>query len=358
VQHSQNDATTDDQPDDAADTLGFFRFHSDERFSRQTADLRVNYSFSDQSAVTVGGVFERQSNRGSSTSPFGDTPENTEERANRAVYAQWLGEWSRLSVQLGARAEDNDQFGSFGTYRGGVAYRVSPMLRFRASAGTAFKQPRFFEQFAQGFVTGNPDLEPEESRSLEAGADLIVGRATFTASYFDQKFKNLIQYIGLPALPTDPNYVNVAGAHVSGLEVGATLSLGTVQLNGNYTLLDTEVTNEGDGEDPSFLEGEQLLRRPRHSGSLTASLLFERGLAGATAHYAGERSDLDFASFPASRVTLPAHTRVDVNGEYRLTSSVAGTLKIENLLGEEYEEVLGFPAPQRVIYLGARLSLQ
>jgi vitamin B12 transporter len=42
LQYNQNDATTDDRPDDAGDTLGFYSFHSDERFSRRNADLRIN----------------------------------------------------------------------------------------------------------------------------------------------------------------------------------------------------------------------------------------------------------------------------------------------------------------------------
>ena len=358
VQHNANDATSDDQADDPADTLGFYRFHSDDRFSRQTVDLHLSYSLGAHSLFTLGGEVEHQSNRTASSSPFGDSPEATEKRDNKAMYAQWLADWSRLSLQLGARGEDNEKFGNFGTYRGGLAFRVTPVLRLRASAGTAFKEPRFFEQFAQGFVVGNPDLEPEQSRSIEGGADLTVGRATVTASYFDQTFEDLIQYIGLPATPTDPNYVNVAGARASGLELGATLSLGRIHLNGNYTLLDTEVTDEGDGEDPSFAEGEELLRRPRHSGSLTVTTFFTRANLGATAHYVGERVDLDFSEFPAGRVTLPAHTRIDIHGEYRLTNGVAGTLKVENLLDEEYEEVLGFPSPQRVVYIGARLSIQ
>ena len=358
VQHNRNDGTTDDAADDGADTVGFFRFHSDERFSRSNADVRVNYQLAKRATLTVGGELEWQSNTASSSSPFGDTPETTEKRNNKAVYAQWLSDWSVLSLQLGARAEDNDKFGSFATYRGGVAVNMSPAVRVRASAGTAFKEPRFFEQFAQGFARGNPALEPEQSRSIELGGDFTIGRAIITATWFDQKFKDLIQYIGAPAAVTDPNYLNIAGARSAGLEVGATLSLPRVQLTGSYTILDTEVTDDGSGEDPSFTEGEELIRRPKHSASLGASLLFGRGNVGASAHYVGDRIDLDFSDFPAARVTLPSYTRVDLSGEYRVNNALRGTVKLENALNEEYEEVLGFPTPQRVVYLGARVTVQ
>jgi vitamin B12 transporter len=358
LQHNHNDAVTDDQSDDPADTLGFYRFHSDDRFRRQNVAVRANYLLGERSTLSLGGELERQANRASSSSPFGDAPENTETRRNLGVYAQWLAEWSRLSLQLGARGEDNERFGNFATYRAGVAFRVLPSLRLRASGGTAFKEPRFFEQFAQGFVRGNPDLEPERSTSLEAGVDVAWRRINFSASYFDQRFEDLIQYVAAPPMPTDPNYLNVAGARSAGLELGATASLGKVTLNANYTWLDTEVTDEGDGEDPSFTEGAELLRRARYTGSLGAALLVDRINVSATAHYVGRRADLDFASFPANRVTLPSYIRVDLASQYRLTSNVSATLKLENALDEAYEEVLNFPAPQRVVYLGARLLLQ
>jgi vitamin B12 transporter len=356
LQHSHNDGLLEDQPDDAADTLGFYSFHSDERFSRQNVQLRANYVTGQASTFTLGGELERQSNRASSTSPFGDTPETTEERNNKAFYAQWLGDWARATAQLGARVEDNEKFGNFTTYRAGVSVKVVDALRLRAAGGTAYKEPRFFEQFAQGFVRGNPELEPEQSRSLEVGADLTWRGATINATYFDQKFKDLIQYISIPPSPADPNYVNVAGARAAGLEMSGRYVLSQLVLGATYTHLDTHVTDEGDGQDPSFIEGERLLRRPRHSGSVHATVLTDAANLSSTLHFVGRRDDLNFASFPAERVSLPSYTRLDVAGELRVTTALTGTIKIENALDQAYQEVLGFPALQRVIHAGVRLS--
>jgi outer membrane cobalamin receptor len=160
----------------------------------------------------------------------------------------------------------------------------------------------------------------------------------------------------MPASPDDPNYVNVVGATAAGLELSAAFMLPRLSLRASYTLLETEVTDEGTEPDPSFLQGQPLLRRPEHSGSLTATALFERGSAGATVFYVGERADLDFASWPAGRVELPAYTRVDLTGELRVTKAAAATLEIENVAAAAYEEVLHFEAPRRVLFLGARLS--
>ncbi|MGQ0814950.1 MAG: TonB-dependent receptor domain-containing protein [Gemmatimonadota bacterium] len=356
VTHNQNENTTDDQPDDAADTLGFFSFNSAQRFSRQNVDLRLNYRPNVLATLTVGSEFEWQASRGSSSSPFGDSPATTDQRSNRAAYAQLLADFSRVSVQLGVRGEDNEKFGNVATYRGGIAARVSSSVRLRASAGTGFKEPRFFEQFAQGFVRGNPELEPERSRSLEGAVDVTVGGVTLTSSYFDQQFTNLIQFVAVTADPNDPNYMNVAGARASGLELSAAVHSGRVAATGSYTLLDTEVTAEGDGNDASFQKGEELLRRPRHSASAGVSADLAQNTIGVSVHYVGERADLDFSSFPADRVTLPAYTRMDVSAQRPLMRSLSVALKIENALDEDYQEVLNFPARGRVVLLGATLA--
>ena len=112
--------------------------------------------------------------------------------------------------------------------------------------GKAFKEPTFFENFANSaFVIGNPDLEPERSTSWEVGAEqsLFEGRALLGATYFDQHFRDLVQYTPMPANPGDPNYFNVAAADASGLEVEARGRVSWFEVDGNYTRLNTEVTD-------------------------------------------------------------------------------------------------------------------
>src|SRR5437879_489285 len=87
-------------------------------------------------------------------------------------------------------------------------------VRLRASVGTGFKEPTFYENFARGFVTGNPSLDPERSRSWEAG----IERGGIAVAYFNQRFRDLIEYN--PAPPAgQPNYFNVDGAVAGGLEI-------------------------------------------------------------------------------------------------------------------------------------------
>jgi len=72
--------------------------------------------------------------------------------------------------------------------------------------------------------------------------------------------------------------------------------------------------------------------------------------------HVGEREDLDFAAFPAERVTLDAYTLVRLSGDVELTGRLVGFARVENLFDESYAEAFGFNAPGRAAYVGIRLG--
>lgn len=347
---NRNDDTYNDAPDGPADTIGFTSFFSDQRFQREAADLRFNYTLGN-SILTVGGDYQNQRERGWNVF---ETSPPTRVRSGRAGYAQLVTAAAGVHVQAGGRYDDDEEFGGFGTWRAGVSAPISRWLRLRASAGTAFKQPRFYEQFATGFVTGNPDLTPETSRSIESGIEAGRGHTRVQATYFTQRFRNLIQYVGAPP-QGQPNYLNLAGADANGVELEATHALGHLSLRGAFTRFDTKVTDAGTGDDPLFAAGEKLIRRPDQVASLSATYTSRYATVSGTAHYVGERNDLNFAGFPATRVVMPSYTRVDVAGEVAVgRSGLKATLKLQNALNAHYEEIYNFPAPRRAVMIGVK----
>lgn len=357
---NRNDDSYTDAPDNAADTLGFYAFYSDERFQRAVADVRLNYAPAPRTMLTLGGQHETQHARGwnrseSEFGPFDGASRDT--RVNRAAYVQVLSGVSRLNVQAGARFEDNELFGDFVTYRGGVSAWLAGGLRARAAAGTGFKAPRFYEQFATGFVKGNPELEPETSRSAEAGLDLVAGSSRVSITYFAQHFRNLIQYVGAPSPPDAPNYMNLVRARARGTELEGAHTFGRVNLRANYTWLDTEVTDGGNGDDPLFLSGNKLIRRPDHSAGLALTYSAGALILAASVNYVGERDDLNFNNFPPDRVRLDGYTRLDLAAELPMRGSdLRATVKVENALADSYEEARNFPARGRVVFVGVRFA--
>jgi len=141
------------------------------------------------------------------------------------------------------------------------------------------------------------------------------------------------------------------------LEAGAGITFGA-----SYTYLHSEVVDAGFEAGGAFQQGQRLLRRPTHSAVLDAAWRpAGRAVAGLAVRYVGERDDRDFTTFPASEVVLPAYWRVDLSGEFDVLRHAGGrralgvTLRIENLLDEQYQEVFGFAAPGRRVLLGGRV---
>jgi vitamin B12 transporter len=273
----------------------------------------------------------------------------------------------RVGLTTGVRVEDNQRFGTFITYRLGAVYRLAAGTRLRANAGTGFREPSFFENYSTGFTIGNPNLQPEHSRSWEVGLEqsLARDRASISAAFFDQHFADMIDY-NPSAAPGAPNYYNVAAADANGVELGMRfVPAGPASFAASYTFLRTRITNPG--FDPSsgalLAAGQPLTRRPKHSARLDAGYrLKERGSMELAITYVGDRQDQDFSTFPFPRVTLPSYARVDVAAQLdvlRPRDGAAGvgiSVRVENLLDHRYQEVKNFPARGRTLLVGGRLT--
>jgi outer membrane cobalamin receptor len=71
---------------------------------------------------------------------------------------------------------------------------------------------------------------------------------------------------------------------------------------------------------------------------------------------------VDFRQTPSARVELPAYVVVDLAGELQILAAgrgrpaVAGTLRVENLFDESYDQVVGFAGRPRALFGGVRLQ--
>jgi vitamin B12 transporter len=374
---SRTDGVFDDRPDNAADTVGFgLASHRDSRGDRGSLDLRLLAAPSPVLTLTAGSQIERETERqsGETTSNFGGvatTPDTPFDRGRTTLgsYAQAVIDLpSGPAINLNARVDHNGSFGTFFTYRAGAVYRFPSQTRVRGSVGRAFKAPTFCEQFCDApFVVGDSALRPERSTSWELGVEqdlLSQQRLSAWATYFDQRFRDLILYDGAAA-PGSPTYLNGAGANARGLEAGLTSRLGEdLQASLSYTYLDTKATDDGGMPSPTFAEGQRLIRRPQHSAALSfQARAFDRATLSGSLTYVGRREDVDFTQFPSQRVELPGYVVVDVASEVEILRTgesgraLSGTIRVENLFNEQYEQVVGFAGRRRGVFGGLRFQL-
>ena len=363
----ETDDGADDQSDSPADTLGFYASSTLNHGRRRSADARANIFLGAPGVLTLGGKLESQAQTGvsESNSQFGTfTSASRNGRYARAGYVQAvLQPVRRVPLTMGGRVDHDESFGLHGTYRFGVSMHPVSGGSLRGTIGTGFKEPTFYESSSITLFGGNPDLKPERSASWDVGFEQgIRGRVFFGATYFSQRFRDMIQYNPAPP-PGTPNYQNIAAANAIGVEATARAVLPRgFGFQAAYTYLHTRSTNAGfdTGFDATFVNDSVLLRRPTHSFSASASAATVRGSGSVAVRYVGTRVDRDFAVFPAKRTPLPPYTVVDIAGEavlHRGEPHLSATFRVENLLDRRYAEILNFPARGRTVLVGGRFGL-
>ena len=362
-----------DPEDPAADAFG--AFFSETKNTRYSVDYHFNIRYPStetmRSTFTAGFEYLDEDYDQQTQSIFlgvESKDDLNKDRDNWGYYVQeQLSFFNHLHLTAGARYEDNSEFGNEFVPRGSVAYELTQTdTTFRGAAGKGFKAPTFTEQFAQGFATGNPDLDPEKSYSWEVGVDQVLwkNKLVLGATYFYQKFDDLITYINRP--DPDPDFENIQEAKSQGVELTALCKPGYgFTLGGNYTYLDTEVEDDGGagGASSPFEEGKQLLRRPKNTASGYINWAWKGFQIRFNGLYVGERDDLDFRTFPAERVTLDDYFIVDLatsytfqlNNEYIKDFKIFG--KVLNLFDENYEEAFGFSPPDPSFRVGLAFKL-
>ncbi|HEU4570619.1 MAG TPA: TonB-dependent receptor [Gemmatimonadales bacterium] len=372
VNGSRND------PDSPGDTVGYgYASRSEALVVRRSADVRVRYAPATRWSLTGGVevVRDREDRRpGYAVSNFGagaDTSFSAAERhdrGNTGLYVQALGQPGAWALSAGGRVDHSDGFGDFVTGRLGVVRHLGRSLRLRASLGTAFKAPTLEESYGNSaYSIGDPGLRPERSRMWETGVEheLVPGHLQVSAVWFDQRFRDLVQYAFVS--DSEPTYYNVAAATARGLELSlAATPVAGLRLGGSYTFLHTEVTDPGfsTGSGDVFVRGKELIRRPARSGRASASWTGPGRLAlTGEVRFTGRRTDVDFGPFPSVRRELPGYTVVDLSADLVLLrpaagaqgATLAGTLRVENAFDEAYESVVGFPGRGRALLGGVRL---
>lgn len=357
------DTRSEDRPDSPGDTD--FPYDIRSRLYRRTVDARLNFQLAPDVIVTGGGAYETQHQRSTGNDP--------ERRTVRAGYAQLAGtSFSRLSYTAGVRLDHNSTFGDFTSYRAGAAYDLPSATRIHAAVGTAFREPTFEESSsAQPFDVGNPQLRPERSRSWEVGAEqsIVRGRASIGATYFNQRFRDMIQYDGLVAEGA-ANYYNLAAATSNGVELTLHVTpVAPLTLSASYTYTRTRVTNAGidSSATANFVQGARLLRRPANLASATATYAFARPSTSLDLEVTtiGDRDDRDFSdqvTFVPKAVTLPSYTVVAIAGELGVLRRGAAvpaltlTARVDNLFDQRYQQIFGFASPRRTFLVGVKVA--
>ena len=244
-----------------------------------------------------------------------------------------------LTLTGGIRVDDHETFGSETTGRVAAAWTATDQLTFKASWGQGFKAPSIFQStyictFC-GLTAPNTNLKAETSEAYDIGVQWQSAdeRIVLGATLFDQETENMIDF------SYTAGYDNIALVDSQGGELTGAYAINNwLGIAASYTFIDSDDGN-----------GNALARLPESTGNISASFDPDGPFSGAVlVRYNGEEANTDGSE-------LDSWTRVDLTGSYDLNDTVEIYGRIENLLDEEYQQILGYGTPGLSGSVGVRL---
>ncbi len=241
---------------------------------------------------------------------------------------------------LGAVAyTDHEVFGGHTTWNAEYGFAIGEEALVTASAGTAFRAPDATDLYGFG---GNPDLDPEESKSYEVSYRQRLGdRQSFTLTAFRNDIKDLIEFVVLDPITFEGANFNVERARIDGIEAAWNYDGEKWATRATAILQDPE----------DRTTDERLLRRAEEN--FTVGVLRRIGAheLGMDLLYAGDR--VDFGQEPMSAYWLANLSASIAFGErWKMLA------RVENLFDEDYEVANGFNTMGQSFFVALRYDFR
>lgn len=330
--------------DDSVSATGYgnFPFHTRQRqYAWQSEFALPGFARSPSNAKLPGGritfVLERREEQVDSSPAFAVSERDT--NSVTAIYRLIAG---ASAVQANVRYDDSNQFGGRTTGAVEWGYRLSPIWRVTASAGTAFRPPTFNDLYYPGF--SNPSLSPETSRNVELGlrAAVRTGSVTWQAGLaaYHNRVRSLIVFECDADFHCAPQ--NVANATLRGVTL-------TGGLGWSQSTLRASVDLQSPTDDAS---GHLLPRRARRHASL--SFAQQMGPVRVTAEWVGSSERFDDA---ANERRMGGYGVVNLAARWVLPHGVTLFARVDNLLDKEYELAADYSTGGTRFFAGLRWDL-
>jgi vitamin B12 transporter len=304
---------------------------SQDRYRSFTRMLQWNneISISPMWTGTVG--YERQWQKFDSEDDYGggfDVNRNA-----NSIYAGIHGRVDAHQLQLNVRHDDIDKVDSATTGYLGYGYNITSAFKLIGNLSSGFSAPPLGYLYAP--FGGNPDLKPEHSRSIEAGAQYSVANTLLRATIFKTRVRDQLQYD-----PATFRFGNIARARNKGLELSATQKWTSTDVRASLTLQDPR----------DDITGERLRRRAKTLAALSLTHSLGALQIGADLDYTGKRKDLpqDLGSYWTTNLTA----------RYGLSTDLSIHGRIENLFDREYQTAYGYNQSDRGIFVGLNWQMQ
>lgn len=297
--------------------------------------------------LTIAGEWNGERFRASDT-VYGGFTNQRRERDQAALTAEYRGEAGPFVGTVALRRDRFSDFADATTFRAGGLVRLGSGVSIAASWGEGIAQPTFFDLygFFPGSYVGNPFLKPERSRGGELSLRYHAGPWRAAATAYRQRLTDEI--VGT----YDPATFLSSAANAGGRSKREGIELEAGWSPGEWLSLDAQASFLSASE-PAGRE----LRRPRRSGSLSATGAVRRLSYGASLSYTGARLDRDFDLFPAPLVRLSPYWHGNARLGWRVGKQVELFGRVANAFNAKVVDVIGYRSEGRTAFAGIRLGL-
>jgi vitamin B12 transporter len=251
----------------------------------------------------------------------------TKELGSKGIFLTNTNRLEHLILTESIRHDVYSSFNNKTTGKIGAKYFFAEDMTLSSNYGTAYRVPSLFELYAPASLwgpVGNVNLTPETTK----GYDITAQYKGLTATYFNNKIDNLIDYTS--------GYNNVPGTSTfKGYELKYQQSMSEIlTLNLAYNKLFAKDRY-----------GAYYAKRPHDTASATVDYAgINKLLLSTTASYIGTRHE--------GTVQTGRYTLISAVANYDLTDTLTLYVKGENLTDKLYQEVNGYGTAGRSVYAG------
>ncbi len=271
------------------------------------------------------------------------------DKARRSYCGYYLQDkislWDRVNVAAGFRI---DTFEYFPT---AVTWRVAPSVwipetqtKLRGAIGTGFKAPSLYQLHDP--QNGNPNLDAEESYGWDVGIEqyLFDKRFVVGATWFENTYTNLIDWVLVNPWAFTGQYRNVGEAFSHGLELEAAWEpIEELRFEANYTYTKAR----------DLISDVDLASRPRHKCSFHTIVRPVDDLSiDLGCRVIGKRRE----AFGPDDNWNATYMVWDLSGTYDITENLQVFGSWKNMFDEKYEDVWGYGTYGCSVYGGVKVS--
>ena len=236
-------------------------------------------------------------------------------------------------INASLRGDKNEAFGEYVTGNFGWRYNSAIGISPFASFGNAFKSPGFNDLYFPNY--GNPDLDPEESTSVEVGLAGDHDWLQWELRAYHTNIDNLITPVMDPVTFLF-SAQNIGKAEIEGIE--AELATQVMGWNGKLSM---------NLIDPKNRETDlRLPRRATKSLSLDLSRSFGQFDVGAYVIAQGNRFD-----DPGNLTKVAGYMTVDLRTAYHFDKNWLISAKLNNLFDKQYQTVNTYNTADRNFFI-------